>query len=268
MICSLQLYSACNQPISCCFFPSLPQDDLKASDRVLLEIFKQLESDVEELTDNISNWKPSGSLTPGRPISFSDLDFPHDSSSSTSSCRNPPSESHSLASVGAGGPAYAVNTLETILDSSQEDIASQKEENEPEIVLIPDSPSVTSCSPVMRRPLKFQYSVGSGSVRSNAGSTATKRYSDVGLQMRGSTSLNKLANSPSISRLQDDGPSTMSRNSSIDSGIQFASEAESSSSNVMVEAAIPAPVTVSVPTNEDLRKSVGFADDIFAALGL
>lgn len=157
---------------------------------------------------------------------------------------------------------YSLNSLETILDSSKEDITSL-DDNEMDLALVPES-----SSPVLPSMSKFHHT-SSASVKSSGGgcgSAAAKRSSDLSPQLRSSTSFNRLANSPSISRLQDDGESTMSRNSSIDSGIQFASEAENSSTNGVVEAAVPAPIVAS--PEEDLRKSVGFADDIFAALGL
>lgn len=169
-----------------------------------------------------------------------------------------------------------MNSLETILDSSKEDITSLKEENIDTYSALADSalvPDSSLCSPLLQGTLKFQFSNVS-SIRSScgSGSATAKRFSDGSMQLRGSMSSNKLANSPSISRLQDDGGSTMSRNSSIDSGIQFASEVENSSSNGVIEAVVRAPIAASPKnvdvTSEDMRKSVGFADDIFAALGI
>jgi len=236
----------------------------------LLDIFKQLETNVEELSDNISNWRMSGSFTAaGRPLSYTDLDF--QKLSPSGNFRRPPhldSHGHDTYGHNVGGLPYAAtNGLETILDSSKEDVTSLKEENETDSGLVPESSSM-SCSPVLHNTPKLSHHCSSSSIRSNGGGavTASKRSSDISPQMRLSTSFNRLANSPSISRLQDDSGSTMSRNSSIDSGIQFASETENCSTNSVVEPPVaPAPVQ---PSPEDVRKSVGFADDIFTALGL
>ena len=238
------------------FFPSLsqPQDDLKESDRVLLEIFKQLESNVAELNDSLSMWRAGG--TPGRPVSFTDLDF---GTHRSSYCANPPP-------IFNGG-------LETILDSSKEDI-SYKASHESDSLYLPENESSSlSCSPVLPS-LKSHASVPS--ISSGGSSGGAKRPSNPSPpQMTTSTSFNqKLASSPSISRLQDETSSNISRNSSIDSGIQFASEAENGSTHGGVEpmSQVVEPVasasTLAKPSAEDVRKSVGFADDIFATLGL
>lgn len=217
---------------------------------------------MEELSDSLTNWRMSGSfITSGRPASFSDLDI-----SSTSFSRRPPHLDYrgpESFGPGVGGIAYTMNSLETILDTSKEDVTSLKEDNETDSGLVPESSSV-SCSPVLPNTPKLHH-CSSSSIRSSGGASAPKKSSDVSPQMRLSTSFNRLANSPSISRLQDDGGSTMSRNSSIDSGIQFASEAENCSTNGVVEPSVSA---TGDPSSEDVRKSVGFADDIFAALGL
>ena len=222
---------------------------------------------MEELNENISSWRMSGSFA-ARPSSYTEVDFQRLSPSSNS--RRPPhldSRGHDSYGHSTGGLSYTTNGLETILDSSKEDVASLKEENETDSGLIPDSSSM-SCSPVLHNAPKLPHHCSLSSIRGSGGGalTASKRSSDVSPQMRLSTSFNRLANSPSISRLQDDSGSTMSRNSSIDSGIQFASEAENCSTNSVVEPPV-APALV-VPSPEDIRKSVGFADDIFAALGM
>ena len=248
------------------------QDDLKESDRVLLDIFKQLECNVAELNDSISLWRSGGGnsvSSPGRPISFTDLDF---GTSRSSYCGNPPP-------VLNGG-------LETILDSSKEDI-SYKASHESDSLYLPENEeSSLSCSPVLRS-LKSHASIPSiSSGGSNSSSGAAKRpHNPSPPQLTTSTSFtNHLASSPSISRLQDETGSNISRNSSIDSGIQFASEAENGSTNGGVEpmnqgveppaaAAAAPPSLLAKPSSgkdgsDDVRKSVGFADDIFAALGL
>ncbi len=226
-------------------FIFLNQDDLKESDRILLDIFKQLEGNVAELSDNISNWRMSGSfISTGRPSSYTDIDF----SSRSSYCE------------GLGTP-YAINSLETILDTSSEDI-STKTSHGSDSLLLPELENSLSYSPV----LPSTQSRGTASFSGSTSSNSTKRTVDPHPHMKMSASLNKLANSPSISRLQDETSSNMSRNSSIDSGIQFASEAESGSTHGVMEAA-----HMTIPESEDdidRRKSGGFADDIFAALGL
>ncbi len=211
---------------------------------------------MEELGDSISNWRNSGSFTPGRPCSFTDFDF--NSPTSTGSPRKSAHPDYSMT--------YTSNGLETILDSSKEDVTSLKEENENDSGSAPETSSM-SYSPVLPSSSKLPHHCSSTSIRSSNGATASKRSSDVSPQMRLSTSFNRLVNSPSITRLQDDGGSTMSRNSSIDSGIQFASETENCSTNSVVESSLAVPVAVET-SPEDVRKSVGFADDIFAALGM
>jgi hypothetical protein len=237
------------------YFFFCAQDDLKESDRVLLDIFKQLESNVTELSDSISTWKATGQ-SPGRPSSISDLDFVN---SRLSYCEDTPHE---------------FSGLETILDDSKEDlhkagIESIEEEKGmykvcPEsdaVLFLPEHDSSNSCSPVLP-PLKSHPSVPSiSSVGGSSG--ASKRSADPSPQLRTSTSYtSRLAHSPSITRLQDETGS----NSSIDSGIQFASEAENGSANGVEPMQVPA--TEPEPEDDDVRKSVGFADDILSALGL
>lgn len=248
------------------------QDDLKESDRVLLDIFKQLENNVSELNDSISVWRVSGQ-SPGRPTSFTGLDF---GTSRSSYCEDSPH----------GG----FNGLETILDdTSKEDI--YKASTESDSLYLPEhGSSSNSCSPVLP-PLKSHPSIHS---LASGGSSSAKRSADPSPspQLRTSTSFtSRLANSPSITRLQDETGSNISRNSSIDSGIQFASEAENGSANEVEPMQVPeveSEVPTAVPAAEsevraaeskvraaeseveanDVRKSVGFADDIFAVLGM
>lgn len=231
---------------------------MKESDRALLDIFKQLESNVSELSDSISMWRSTGSS--GRLSSSSDLDFV---TSRLSYCENPPH-------VFGGG-------LETILDTSKEDIYRESTESEflPEhekdmykesdsLYLPEHDTSSNSCSPVQPL-LKSHPSVPS--ISSAGGSSSSKKSGDPSPQLRTSTSYtSRLAHSPSITRLQDETGSNISRNSSIDSGIQFASEAENGSANGVEPMQVPA--VESEVEASDVRKSVGFADDILSALGL
>lgn len=232
---------------------------MKESDRALLDIFKQLENNVSELSDSISMWRATGSS--GRLSSSTDLDF---GTSRLSYCEDSPH-------VFNGG-------LETILDTSKEDIyreitelefLSEQEKDiykEPDSLYLPEhDTSSNSCSPVLPL-LKSHPSVPS--ISSAEGSSGvSKKSADPSPQLRTSTSYtSRLAHSPSITRLQDETGSNISRNSSIDSGIQFASEAENGSGNgvePMQVAAVESEVEAS-----DVRKSVGFADDILSTLGL
>lgn len=220
---------------------------------MLLEIFKHLESNVAELSDSISSWKTSGNTaSPGRPISFTEFDF--DTSRSSYCTTNSP---------------HTFNGLETILDSSKEDISYKASSELDSLSLTEQESSSTSCSPVLM-PLKSHASVpsiNSASGGSSSSGGGARRPANPSPQLKTSTSFNsRLAHSPSITRLQDETGSNISRNSSIDSGIQFASEAENGSANgVEVVQSTPAE---SEETETDVRKSVGFADDIFAALGM
>ena len=197
---------------------------------MLLDIFKQLECNVAELSDSISSWR--GSSSQGRPVSFTDLDF---GTTRSSYCAD------ACYSFNASG-------LETILDSSREDL-SYKPSNESDSLYLPEQDgSSHSCSPVMKSCTNIPSSIHVSAEPSP--------------QLKTSTSFNnRLAHSPSITRLQDETGSNMSRNSSIDSGIQFASEAENGSANGVEPMVVP-------PAETDVRKSVSFADDIFSALGL
>ena len=228
---------------------------MKESDRVLLDIFKQLENNVSELTDSLSALRVAGNNpSPGRPISFTDLDF--------GTPRSPYCQSSTQ---------FGFNGLETILDSSKEDISYKTSTESDSLYLAEQESSSTSCSPILR-PLQSHASVPS--INSSGSNGALKRPSNPSPPLiKPSASFNsRLASSPSIARLQDETSSNISRNSSIDSGIQFASEVESGSANGVE--AIMQPLTTPLTTpaapeeSEDVRKSVGFADDIFAALGL
>lgn len=206
---------------------------------------------MSELTDSLSAWRASGnSASPGRPTSFTDLDF------------GVPRSPHCVNSL------YGFNGLETILDSSKEDISYKTSNESDSLYLAEQESSSTSCSPILP-PLQSHASIPS--INSNGSNGATKRPANPSPPLiKTSTSFNsRLASSPSIIRLQDETSSNISRNSSIDSGIQFASEAENGSANG-VEAAMQSLTAAPEESreNSDVRKSVGFADDIFAALGM
>ena len=195
-----------------------------------MDIFKQLEGDVAELTDNISNWRLSGSF--GRPLS----------TLSESEYNESPKRMSAAYSLGTSH-----NNLESTLTSSKEEEASMKtgSGSGSDSMLAPDIDSTSnSCSPVLP-PLGGS----SALTRSPVSSSSQKRQASVSPPLKGSASMNKIANSPSISRLQDETSSNISRNSSIDSGIQFASEAENSSANG-VEATVSSSTEAVSPSTE------------------
>lgn len=201
-----------------------------------------------ELSDSISTWRISNNvISPGRPSSFTDLDFVT------------PRSSYHMNSQ------YSINEIETTLDSSKEDISCRTSNESDSLSLLEHESSTHSSSPVLPS-LKSHASVSS--ISSN-GLPPKRPANPSPPQLKTSVSFNsRLANSPSISRLQDETSSNISRNSSIDSGIQFASEAENGSANGL-EVIPPATATVELSEDTaDVRKSVGFADDIFAALGM
>jgi hypothetical protein len=199
-----------------------------------MDIFKQLEGDVAELTDNISNWRLSGSY--GRPLStLSESEY----------CESPKRTSAAYNSLGTSH-----NSLESTLTSSKEEEVSVKtvSGSGSDSMLAPDADSTSnSCSPVLP-PLGG--GTGSTPTRSPVSSGSHKsRQASVSPPLKGSVSMNKIANSPSISRLQDETSSNISRNSSIDSGIQFASEAENGSANG-VEATVSPSTEARSPSTE------------------
>lgn len=216
---------------------------------------------MSELTDSISTWKSGGNpASPGRPLSFTDLDM---GASRSSYCENPP---------------FRFNGLETILDSSKEDISYKESDSLSLAEQEEQESSSISCSPVLAPPLhRSRTSINSSG--GGSGSSGARRPGNPSPPplLKTSTSYNsRLASSASIARLQDETGSNISRNSSIDSGIQFASEAENGSTNGGVEPMQVHHTTTSSTTtaeapeesSNDMRKSVGFADDIFAALGM
>lgn len=194
-----------------------------------MDIFKQLEGDVAELTDSISNWRLSGSFS--RPLStLSELEY-----------NESPKRMSAVYSLGTSH-----NSLESTLTSSKEEEVSVKtgSGSGSDSMLAPDVDSTSnSCSPVLP-PLGGT----SALTKSPVSSSSQKRQASVSPPLKGSASMNKIANSPSISRLQDETSSNISRNSSIDSGIQFASEAENSSANGVEATVSPSTEAVSPST--------------------
>ena len=194
-----------------------------------MDIFKQLEGDVAELTDNISNWRLSGSF--GRPLStLSESEF-----------NESPKRMPALYNLG-----MSHESLESTLTSSKEEEETSLKTSGSgcgsDSMLAPEmEPTSNSCSLVLP-PL------GSNTLtRSPISGGSQKRQVSVSPPLKGSASMSKIANSPSISRLQDETSSNISRNSSIDSGIQFASEAENSSSNGVEATVSPSTDSSSSP---------------------
>ena len=234
--------------------------ELKESDRVLLDIFKQLESDVAELTDNISNWRLSGVYC--RPGStYSDLEY----------CETP----KRFSACHTFDLDTEQTSFESTLTSSKEEEASVKTGSGSDSLLAPELDSTsTSCSPVLPP-------ASTNRLTRSPVPSSQKRQSSASPPLKGSASMNKIANSPSISRLQDETSSNISRNSSIDSGIQFASEAENGSANG-VEATVSPSAELSPPTctlgdtsllgsmksNSDDTSDSSFAADVLSILGL
>lgn len=224
-----------------------------------MDIFKQLQGDVAELTDNISNWRLSGSF--GRPMStFSELDEISESPQRLSKTYNFDFE-----------PSPEQSSLESTLTSSKEEETSVKTGSGSDSLLAPELDSTSnSCSPVLPP-------VGSNGLTRSPVSSGQKRQASASPQLKGSASMNKIANSPSISRLQDETSSNISRNSSIDSGIQFASEAENGSASG-VEATVspstePSPPTLGANTSLSTDMKVNSEDtgdlaaEVFSMLG-
>ena len=227
---------------------------------MLMDIFKQLEGDVAELTDSISNWRLSGSFN--RPLS----------TLSESEYSESPKRMSAMYSLGTSH-----NSLESTLTSSKEEEVSVKtgSGSGSDSMLAPDVESTSnSCSPVLP-PLS-----GTSALTRSPVSSSQKRQASVSPPLKGSASMNKIANSPSISRLQDETSSNISRNSSIDSGIQFASEAENGSANGVeatsteavspsTEAASSPPVlgATSLPTENSSGDTGDLAAEVFSMLG-
>lgn len=231
-----------------------------------MDIFKQLEGDVAELTDNISNWRLSGSF--GRPLS----------TLSESEYNESPKRTSAAYSLGTSH-----TSLESTLTSSKEEEVSVKtgSGSGSDSMLAPDVDLTSnSCSPVLP-PLGSGTSSAPTRSPVSSGSHKSRQASP---SLKGSVSMNKIANSPSISRLQDETSSNISRNSSIDSGIQFASEAENSSANGVeatvspsTEAASPSTESTSnppvlgatslLPTENSSGDSGDLAAEVFSMLG-
>lgn len=234
-----------------------------------MEIFKQLEGDVADLSSCVASWRYSASFrdsyTPdSRPTSFSETEY---------NGVRPPSEHYDQRSI-----SMSINSLESTLTSSKEEV-SFKTSSGSETRLLPEDDSAhgsSSYSPVLssnQGPVTSTsgYSTlvnGSGLVTSATTSNIAgtkQRQSSASPQLKGSTSLNKISNSPiMLSRLQDETGSVISRNSSesIDSGIQF----ENGSANG-VEASSTAVTDVTATTEPE--EGLGdFASDILSMLGL
>lgn len=239
--------------------------ELNESDRELMDIFKQLEGDVAELTDSISNWRLSGVYC--RPGStYSDLDY------TETPKRFSASHTFDLGTEQA--------SFESTLTSSKEEEVSVKTGSGSDSLLAPELDSTSnSCSPVLPQASVnglTRSPVANSQKRQN--STSPPLKGSTSPPLKGSASMNKIANSPSISRLQDETSSNISRNSSIDSGIQFASEAENGSANG-VEATVspsskPNPPALgetsllgNMKLNSDDTSDSSFAADVFSTLG-
>ena len=78
--------------------------------------------------------------------------------------------------------------------------------------------------------------------------------------LKGSSSVGKLAGSPGVTKLQEETGSNISRNSSIDSGIQFASDPETNG--------VGGPGLEPSGSSEAGLEGLSLADEIFSTLGL
>ena len=230
-----------------------------------MEIFKQLEGDVADLSSCVTSWRYSASFresyTPdSRPTSFSETEYNN---------VRPPSGQYDQRSI-----SMSINSLESTLTSSKEEM-SFKTSSGSESRLLPEVDSAhgsSSYSPVMSSNQGLVTSTsltnGSGLVTSATTSNISgtkQRQSSASPQLKGSTSLNKISNSPNmLSRLQDETGSVISRNSSesIDSGIQFEN---GSATGVEASNSAVADVTTTTESEEGLGD---FATDVLAMLGL
>lgn len=230
-----------------------------------MEIFKQLEGNVADLSLYVSSWRNSNSFhdsfTPdSRPMSLLDLD-------------NTTSHQSSL-NKHSGSTSVSMNSLESTLTSSKEEV-SYKTSSGSESRLPPEvdsgqgsssySPALsTNQEPVSTHSVLESRNglVTSATITNVARPTHKQLY--VSPQLKGSASLNKIFNRQSpnmLSKFQDETGSGVNRNSSesIDSGIQFENgnggEATTSVNQVK---------TVTEP-EEELGD---FASDLFAMLGL
>lgn len=263
------------------------QEELKESDRTLMEIFKQLEGDVSDLSEYVGSWRLSATFKDGRPLSFTDLD---------GGVR--PSSGHydQASSLGT-----SQNSLESTLTSSKEEV-SLKTSSGSDSLLVPEADTASSSnSPVLpaANNSSSPQTSNTGLTRrtsavtppsSSSGGHQSKRQTSASPQLKASASLNRIANTPAgVNRLQDDTSSNISRNSSIDSGIQFASENENGCANgvdsshhfssqhtTSAPQMITRPETKTAPTTTTTQKdprsnkaeSLSFADDIFSMLGM
>ncbi len=229
----------------------LVQEEIKESDRSLMEIFKQLEGDVSDLSTCVHSWRFSqysqrdSTISEGRPVSASDLDL---------------------------------SILDDSPSASNQSLASAKEDSlkshlSPEV----DSANGSSTySPVLSSQGLATTAYNTGNYRMSSSATTSniaagsKMKSNASPQLKSSASMNKISlASPSlISRLQDETTSINSRNSSesIDSGVQF----ENGSGNV-VESTTQATsiVNKTIPEATDGGMEFGdFASDVLSMLGM
>ncbi len=221
------------------------QEEIKESDRSLMDIFKQLEGDVSDLNTYVHSWRFSqhsyrdSYASEGRPVSASDLDLsildePSSISASDQSLASTKDEglkSHLTPEVDS---AHGSSTYSPVL-SSQGLATSAYPTNNHRMI-----PSATTANIV-----------------------GSKRQASASPQLKSSASMNKISmHSPSlISRLQDETASVNSRNSSesIDSGVQFENGVDATNT--------PAPCS----TIEETDDGMGFGDfssDVFSMLGL
>lgn len=224
------------------------QEEIKESDRSLMEIFKQLEGDVSDLSTAVHSWRFSqysqrdSFVSEGRPVSASDLDL---------------------------------SILDESPTASNQSLASTKEENikshlSPEV----DSAHGSSTySPVLSSQGLATAAHHTGNYRMSSSATTSNIAADsktkASPQLKLSVSMTKISMpSPSlVSRLQDETTSINSRNSSesIDSGVQF----ENGSSGNVVESTHTAPIVKStIPEATDGMEFGDFATDLLSMFGM
>ncbi len=230
------------------------QEEIKESDRSLMEIFKQLEGDVSDLSTCVHSWRFSqysqrdSFVSEGRPVSASDLDL---------------------------------SILDESPSASNQSLASTKEENlkshlSPEV----DSGHGSSTySPVLSSQglTTTAYNTGNNRMSSSATTSniaaGSKTKASTSPQLKSSVSMNKISiPSPSlISRLQDETTSVNSRNSSesIDSGVQFENGSSHGVEATTTTITHTAPILNStIPEAGDGMEFGDFASDVFSMFGM
>ena len=245
------------------------QEELKESDRSLMEIFKQLQGDVADLNVYVQSWRYStvssnrdSFVSEGRPVSASDLDF---------HILDEPDEPDGPATEST---STSNHSLESTLTSSK---GSGSSKTMSESHLAPDVDSAhgsSTYSPVLSSQglttsahSTNKYRMTSSMTTSNI--TGAKQQISASPQLKSSASMNKISSSsasPSlITRLQDETSSVTSRHSSesIDSGVQI----ENGSAN-----GVEATNTTSAPSGVTTiaESDIGFGDfasDVFSTLG-